>query len=376
MPINDASSDPLYQQVKDILRGEVETGRLKPGAGIPHERSLAESLGVSRKTTRRAIVELTREGLFRRIRGRGTYVRDSMAVQPIRRDGVLIACPFSPFTAPFYGKILEGIYQTASKANVLTAFEYITRPYDAFMTKVRRYESMKGMLAIGVDDPELSRQLVRLDIPVVVVDGDHSSENQVFDVVGHDIEPGMFSAVKYLHDLGHDDIAFLGSENATGSNLGRLNGYARAMKALNVGKSARMIMTGYYPEAAYATTTRLLKGADVPTALVCMSDDHALGAMEAVKDFGWNVPADISIIGVGDLGYFTSPRLSTVRVPKEQLGSMAMQVLEMRRTHPTSPLQRLMLPVEWVSRSSCDVPRRSADKGNVKLSRKTSSRQA
>jgi DNA-binding transcriptional regulator YhcF (GntR family) len=107
----EASSDPLYQQVKDVLRSEIKAGRLKAGCSIPHERTLAESLKVSCKTTRRAIVELTNEGLFRRIRGRGTYVRESMEMQPIRRDCVLIACPFSPFVNPFYGQIFEGIHQ-------------------------------------------------------------------------------------------------------------------------------------------------------------------------------------------------------------------------------------------------------------------------
>jgi DNA-binding LacI/PurR family transcriptional regulator len=371
MRIDEASSDPLYQQVKDVLRGEITSGRFKPGGSIPHERALAESLKVSRKTTRRAIVELTREGLLRRVRGRGTYVRESMNSRTLRKDCVLIASVYSPFAFPFYGKIVEGIYQAAAQSNALTAFEIITQPYDAFLAKVKRYETLSGILAIGVDDHALLPQLNRLDVPVVLVDGDQPAEKTPFDIVTHDPEPGMIAAVKYLQDLGHRQIAFLGSEPSAGSNRKRINGYKRAMSGRGEPQPDLILNTGYSAEAAYATTIRLLNNPKVPTAIVCTSDEHAIGAIEAVKDFGWRVPEDMSIVGVGDIGLFTWPKLSTVRVPKEQIGKMAMQVLEMRKTHPTSALQRLNLPVEFAPLGTCGVPREIPSRMNGKSLRKS-----
>jgi LacI family transcriptional regulator len=79
--------------------------------------------------------------------------------------------------------------------------------------------------------------------------------------------------------------------------------------------------------------------------------------MAAVTAHGWHVPKDISVVGFGDEGYFTVPQLSTVRVPLEQMGMRAAQMLAERLERPTTPLQRSTFQTEWISRGSCDCPR-------------------
>jgi hypothetical protein len=82
----------------------------------------------------------------------------------------------------------------------------------------------------------------------------------------------------------------------------------------------------------------------------------ALGATFAALEHGLKVPRDLSIIGFGDLAYFCSPALSTVRIPAEQLGLAAVQVLRERLAQPMSPLKRLLLPAEFIPRASCGSP--------------------
>src|SRR5262245_35080670 len=65
---------PLYRRLLDQLRSDLDSGRLRPGDLIPPELEIARSHGISRHTVRQAIVELAREGLLRRERGRGTFV--------------------------------------------------------------------------------------------------------------------------------------------------------------------------------------------------------------------------------------------------------------------------------------------------------------
>ena len=357
--IRDSAGDPYYQQIKDSLRQQIVSGVLKAGASIPHERALAESLQVSRKTTRRAILELTHEGLLRRIRGRGTFVRDSVAPPSVSRGCVLVASQFSPFRSNYYGSILEGVYKAAQQSSTYIAFEYIVQPYDVTLANIQRHGMLKGIVAVGVSDPALLQQFLRLKVPMVLVDSEQPADKPLFDMVTPDAETGMYAAVNYLQELGHKEIVLLSAENVKGSMAGRVSGYRRAMKdARPRALPERIVAASYCPEAAYAATTRILNESNVPTAIVCVGDDFAVGAVEAVKDAGRKVPEDISVAGYGDLGAFTSPRLSTVRVPKEEMGSIAMRLLEMRRAHPASPLQRIVLPVEWVSRGTCGVPRR------------------
>ena len=74
---------------------------------------------------------------------------------------------------------------------------------------------------------------------------------------------------------------------------------------------------------------KLLQIADPPTAVFCYNDMSALGALRTLCAQGIRVPADISLIGFDDLAIasYTSPLLTTVRQPKQQMGRIAMQML-------------------------------------------------
>ncbi len=65
---------PLYLQLKAALEERIRTGALSPGQALPSERRLAEMLGVSRLTVRRALDELVAGGVLTRRQGSGTYV--------------------------------------------------------------------------------------------------------------------------------------------------------------------------------------------------------------------------------------------------------------------------------------------------------------
>lgn len=65
---------PLYQQVIDIIKNEINSGAYKAGARIPNEFELAESYKVGRVTVRRAIEELVQQGYLTKRQGKGTFV--------------------------------------------------------------------------------------------------------------------------------------------------------------------------------------------------------------------------------------------------------------------------------------------------------------
>jgi GntR family transcriptional regulator len=73
-PLDESSAQPLYQQLQRALRGAIENGIIGPDDALPPERDLAETLGVSRITVRKAIDELVDDGLLIRKQGSGTFV--------------------------------------------------------------------------------------------------------------------------------------------------------------------------------------------------------------------------------------------------------------------------------------------------------------
>ncbi|MGH2538414.1 MAG: extracellular solute-binding protein [Candidatus Promineifilaceae bacterium] len=72
--IDHASPIPLYFQLKQLIKGQVERGELRPGQQIPTEAELCQRFRMSRTPVRQALLELTREGVLQRSAGRGTFV--------------------------------------------------------------------------------------------------------------------------------------------------------------------------------------------------------------------------------------------------------------------------------------------------------------
>ncbi|MBN1247885.1 MAG: GntR family transcriptional regulator [Anaerolineae bacterium] len=80
------SSVPLYRQLYDQLRAEIEGGGYEVGKKLPSERQLAAYHGISRITARRAIEVLANEGYVRTFQGKGCYVARTRASRGHRRS--------------------------------------------------------------------------------------------------------------------------------------------------------------------------------------------------------------------------------------------------------------------------------------------------
>ena len=76
---------PLYQQVIDIIKNEINSGAYKAGARIPNEFELAENYKVGRVTVRRAIEELVQQGYLTKRQGKGTFVNAPKLKRKIRQ---------------------------------------------------------------------------------------------------------------------------------------------------------------------------------------------------------------------------------------------------------------------------------------------------
>ncbi len=84
MAINRDSPTPLYQQLYTILRSQIEFGQLKAGDLLPTEEKLTVIYSISRVTARKALQQLTDEGLLVRKPGKGTFVNIPKTEEPMR----------------------------------------------------------------------------------------------------------------------------------------------------------------------------------------------------------------------------------------------------------------------------------------------------
>lgn len=77
MKLNKVSPKPLYEQLMDVIKRDIQEGIYSIGAQLPTEPELCEKYGVSRITTRRAITELVDQGILQKLHGKGTFVTNN-----------------------------------------------------------------------------------------------------------------------------------------------------------------------------------------------------------------------------------------------------------------------------------------------------------
>src|SRR5689334_23437602 len=167
------SPQALFEQIKLGLRGEIEAGRFKPGDALPDENLLATQLSVSHMTVRRAIVELTRDGLLIRVSGKGTFVRDGFTPQPRARRGtiaVLSSVDLRSSTSLSYSRMLQAVKVGLEELGMPLVFRSIKERVEDTVSMLRQDSSLRGLIVIW-GSLELIEGLAKLSIPVVVLDG-------------------------------------------------------------------------------------------------------------------------------------------------------------------------------------------------------------
>ncbi len=176
-----------------------------------------------------------------------------------------------------------------------------------------------------------------------------------------DNEQAFIEAVTYLRGLGHVKIACLGGDPTMNFAWQRRSGYMRAMKEQNGHIGVGYLIDGITDElVAFRAAQRLLAITknDRPTAILCVTDAVAIGAMQAVTRAGLTVGKDISIMGFDGLpiGRAVQPALTTLQQDSYEIGREAGRIiLDLSTTSPSAPTQKLW-QAKLMPRASVNPP--------------------
>lgn len=205
-----------------------------------------------------------------------------------------------------------------------------------------------GVLLLSTE-PENILPFQELHRPMVLLG--NWPEQTDFDCVAVDNRKGIVCAVKHLRDLGHTHIGYLISTEGSRTFAGRRNVYHQVMKSCFSQEQFTTTIIPVNPtlEGSYQNMFEYLSYEPVlPTAFLADSDQIAAGCMLALQQAGLNVPGQISMIGLGKLSLrkFTNPPLTTVALPKEELGNRALELLkqQLRHIQPAAPRRVLVSP--------------------------------
>jgi LacI family transcriptional regulator len=215
-----------------------------------------------------------------------------------------------------------------------------------------------GLLLVLPTDPTAYLSSFRQrGFPFVLID--HGGIDNSGPSVGATNRQGAYDATNYLIALGHRRIGFVTGSMEMGCAVDRLAGYHEALIDHEVPPDNELVCEGdFHQPTGYDCARRLLALPNPPTAIFASNDVSAFGVMEAVRDAGYRIGEDFSVVGFDDIPTSSSvhPSLTTVRQPLEEMGRRATRMLFERIEEPSRPFERIDLPTELVIRDSCRSP--------------------
>jgi DNA-binding LacI/PurR family transcriptional regulator len=205
------------------------------------------------------------------------------------------------------------------------------------------------------------RELVRSGLPAVIMCD--RSPDPAIPALRIDDEAGAYRVTSHLLKLGYRRIAHLTarrddlSVRASSVESDRFQGYVRALTEAGVTYDPAWMVQGEPTlSGGYALMQELLaRPGSRPTAVFCVSDLAAIGALRALYEAGVRVPEDMAVVGFDGilLGQFTTPALTTINQPREEMGRLAAEMLfDLLEGHQALPSEQV-LSAELLVRESC-----------------------
>jgi len=251
---------------------------------------------------------------------------------------------------PFFSRILEGIEAELALNSYNLVLNIIPESNANELPRIIRERHVDGIILIGVFTDLFIEKIISEKIHVVQVDPktDVADFSQVFI----DNEHGAFLAVKYLIESGHRRIGFMAGDLKRLSFKQRLDGYFKALKHYGIEPDKSLVRSGGIDEG-YAHVKSLLEN-EHPTAIFSANDLNALNGYNAVIDMNLKIPDDVSLVGFDDIwsARVATPPLTTVRVYKEELGSIGVRTLLKTINGEIANPVNTIVPVKLIERKS------------------------
>ncbi|WP_440866019.1 LacI family DNA-binding transcriptional regulator [Symbiopectobacterium purcellii] len=338
------------------------TEKLDGGARRVRLEDIAARCGTSLSTVSRALSG--EKGVSQALRAQILEVARAVRYSPaVEMGGSRIVLAVSQVAMLDYHRyqfswyVLQGLKE---RAKVL-GLDLVTHPLSdkgtQALTDLLNQEDIGGMLALTVDDPAILDVVVNLKKPAVLV----NSEDPLMRLSS--VMPCNRSATRmaadYLVSHGHRDILFL-THPGRRTIEQRHEGWQESMRYFQLPCSEQQVISvaDWLPELAeQAVVSWFREKKRTCTAILCANDSLELGAINGLQRLGLEVPGDISVVGMNDLpqAEFASPPLTTVHLPVQEIGVIALELLQDIIAGNVTIPRRIELACAMVERQSVGV---------------------
>ena len=242
----------------------------------------------------------------------------------------LFGLVISEIANPFFAEIIRGFQAAAWERGfdvLLLNTEYDEHRAEAVVQKLIE-NSVRGVAVITSSLPDsVISTLTSKGIAVVTLNP--VPTGHLVSTVMIDYKRGLMQAIDHVAALGHRSAAVIAGpeSNRTASAIKQVLVDGLRQKGLDPDPVTH---SDYQFDAGASAVQGILAAKSVPTVIFCGSDLIAMGAISALEEAGVDVPNDMSVVGIDDLAFsfLARPALTTIRVPREELGHTAFGALD------------------------------------------------
>ena len=258
---------------------------------------------------------------------------------------------------PFFSQLIKGIESESRRHGYELLVTHVglreLTSRDALRGLVG--DSCAGLLLLATEMQSADMDYFeQLGLPMVLIDNCFRDTRHNSVLINN--ADGSFRAVRHLIDMGHRDIGLLHGRDHINNFYYRRFGFYETLKVfgLTCAEHQEFSLTSTLDGAYRDMCGVIASGFSLPTAFFAENDIISLGAVRALQESGIRVPQDISIIGFDDLPYceISTPRLSTVRVRKREMGECAVKMLVNTLRNPLAPVLKNQICTELAARDS------------------------
>lgn len=371
------SPKPKYETITEDLLARIRSNDFSYDTVFCTEKQLSEQYNVSRITAKRSITDLEQRGILYRKRGVGSFVARSALNTLNTSSKPATDSKMVSFLLPFdctKGNLFQTIEVVKTE---LIANGYFMSLYISDVSSSKEKATIKLLLSQNIsglvyypmrDKIHLSllNEFVFSGIPVVVIDKATDCP-YIHNVVSDNYEGGRL-LTEHLIGLGHRNIAFFTTAplEETSSVRNRFAGYLSQMQASGIPLTSNHLC--YFPHellesdalsdelTPFQSAIRQMYSMGV-TAIIAENDRVAQFIHMACDKLGLRIPEDISLCGFDNTETSLEFDLTTVSQDFAAIGEQISRILRAALVDPSTPAQRITVPVELIVRGSTDLPR-------------------
>ena len=305
----------MATSIKDVAR--------EAGVSIATVSRVLNDIDVVNEDTKKKVLDA-----IKKLGYRPNIVARSLKTQRTKTIGILIP----DISSQFYPEIVRGAEDVANiyDYNVILCNSDFDVEKEKEYLRVLKEKMVDGVIYMSSSlNEEILDLINELDLKTILVET--KDKDGVLPSVTIDNVSASYEGTKYLLDRGASKPAFIGVKEDTMNAWGdRYIGFEKALKDAGIHIDEELVyFDSLKVKSGYNAIEKFVESGRSFDSIVCASDEIAIGAINGLRERGYKVPDDVSVIGFNNnsVSSYFYPRITTISQPSYDMGSVAMRML-------------------------------------------------